>query len=152
MDVRQMMTRAPATCEPTTTIRLAAQLMSDHRCRSIPITASGELVGIVTDRDIVCRGIAAGASAELSVAAVMTAPVLVVSPDDSWETAVTLMADNHIHHLPVTAPDGKLLGVVTHTDIGRRLTNREFGEFARKTSIPHASECGRSFGLIKQGS
>lgn len=147
-----MMTRAPATCEPTTTIRLAAQLMADHQCRSIPITASGELVGIVTDRDIVCRGIATGASSDLSVAAVMTAPVLVVSPDDSWETAVTLMADNHLHHLPVTARDGTLLGVVTHTDVARRLTNREFGEFARKTSIPHDSECGRSFGLIKQES
>src|SRR5690242_14886371 len=106
MKVRQMMTRAPATCEPTTTIRLAAQLMADHQCRSIPITASGELVGIVTDRDIVYRAIARGASSDMSVATVMTAPVLVVSPDDSWETAVTLMADNHLHHLPVTTRDG----------------------------------------------
>ena len=57
MKVRDVMTPSPTTCEPNTPLRLVAQLMADHECAAIPIARSGELVGIVTDRDIVCRAV-----------------------------------------------------------------------------------------------
>lgn len=55
MRVRDAMTPAPATCDASTPVRLVAQLMSDHDCAAVPVTDSGWLVGIITDRDLTCR-------------------------------------------------------------------------------------------------
>lgn len=139
MRIRELMTHAPTACEPTTTLRLIAQLMADHDCAAIPIVDSGRLAGIVTDRDIVCRCVAAGIDAARAPAAsVMTRPVIALSPDDTLEIAAVRMEENRLHHLPVVNADGMLVGIVAQSDIGRRMTNREFGELARTTSIRSA--------------
>jgi CBS-domain-containing membrane protein len=65
----------------------------------------------------------------------MSAPVLAVTADDAIETAVALMTENAIHHLPVIDADGGLVGILAQSDVGRRMTNREFGQLARSTSI-----------------
>lgn len=145
MRVCDAMTPAPASCEPGTSIRLAAQLMHDHDCAAIPVTASGRLIGIVTDRDIVCRAVAVADDLEIiSVADCMSSPVIVVGADDPIEKAIDLMEENAVHHLPVIADDGKLVGIIAQSDVGRRMTNREFGAMARATSI--RSRRKRSFG------
>lgn len=136
MRIRELMTGNPTTCEPTTTLRLVAQLMNDHDCAAIPIVESGRLIGIVTDRDIACRCVAVGDDgAKTTAAAVMSTPVIAVRADDTLENAVILMEENRIHHLPVVSSDGTLVGIVAQSDLGRRMTNREFGELARNTSI-----------------
>ncbi len=151
MKVCDAMTPAPATCEPATSIRLAARLMRDHDCAAIPVTASGRLIGIVTDRDIVCRAVAVDNDlATVSVADCMTRPVIAVGANDPIEKAVDLMEENALHHLPVIRDDGVLVGIVAQSDVGRRMTNREFGAMARATSIRARRK--RSFGsaLVKQ--
>ena len=65
----------------------------------------------------------------------MSSPVIAVAPEDSIETAVALMTENAIHHLPVIDGRGMLVGMLAQSDIGRRMTNREFGQLARGTSI-----------------
>ena len=138
MKVRDVMTPSPATCEPNTPLRLVAQLMADHECAAIPIARSGALVGIVTDRDIACRAVPLfDAVAEVPAERIMTAPVLTVGPDESAEYAIELMEENSLHHLPVIGKNGLVLGIVAQSDLGRRMTNRELGELARQTSIPH---------------
>lgn len=130
------MTPDPATCEPTTPLRLVATLMLDHDCAAVPIVSSGEVVGIVTDRDIACRAVARGwNAAELPASAVMSAPLVAVHPDETFEDAVQVMKENHVHHLPVIDDEGRLRGIVAQSDLGRRMTNREFGQLARDTSI-----------------
>jgi CBS domain-containing protein len=136
MKVHDAMTTTPATCEPTTSLRIAAQLMDAHDCAAIPVTRNGELVGIITDRDIACRAVAkANNAADLLVQEFMTAPVIAVNPDDPLDKAAELMSENRIHHLPVITTDGRVVGVLAQSDLGRRMTNREFGEMARRTSI-----------------
>jgi len=136
MKVHDAMTKSPATCEPTTSLRVAAQLMDVHDCAAIPVTRNGELVGIITDRDIACRAVAkASNAADLLVQEFMTTPVIAVSPEDPLDKAAELMSENRIHHLPVIANDGRVVGVLAQSDLGRRMTNREFGEMARRTSI-----------------
>jgi len=136
MNIRQAMTPDPATCEPTTTLRLVAMLMRDHDCAAVPIVSSGEVVGIVTDRDIACRGVARGwNAAELPAAAVMSSPLVAILPDETLEDAIQVMKENRVHHLPVIDADGRLLGIVAQSDLGRRMTNRELGQLARETSI-----------------
>jgi len=137
MQIRELMTLHPTTCQPSTALRLIAQLLSDHDCAAIPIVDSGRLVGIVTDRDIACRCVAAGRDPSTTTAAsIMSSPVLAIRADDSIESAILLMEENRVHHLPVVSNDGTLLGIVAQSDLGRRMTNREFGELARNTSIP----------------
>lgn len=130
------MTTNPATCAPATSLRLVAQLMSDHDWAAMPVVDFGRLVGLITDRDIACRAVASGADApSLPASSVMTPCVIAVGPDDPIEKAMDLMEDNVIRHLPVIGERGQLLGILAQSDVGRRLTNREFGDFARKTSI-----------------
>jgi CBS domain-containing protein len=130
------MTRDPATCEPSTSLPLAARLMSDHDCAAIPVTDSGRLVGIITDRDIAVRGVAFREDVSLlEVRDCMSAPVIAVSAAEPIENAVALMMENAIHHLPVIDEKGMLIGILAQSDLGRRMTNREFGQLARNTSI-----------------
>ena len=129
------MTPDPATCAPMTTLRLVATLMLDHDCAAVPIVSDGEVLGIVTDRDIACRAVARGWNAELPVSAVMSAPLVAIHPDETFEDAVQVMKENHVHHLPVIDAKGRLLGIVAQSDLGRRMSNRELGQLARETSI-----------------
>lgn len=130
------MTPDPVTCEPTTTLRLVATLMVDHDCAAVPIVSSGEVIGIVTDRDIACRAVARGWNAtELPASMVMSSPLLAIHPDETFEDAVQLMKENHVHHLPVIDDDGRLVGIVAQSDLGRRMSNRELGQLTRETSI-----------------
>ncbi len=110
--------------------------MSAHDCAAIPVTRNGELIGIITDRDIACRAVANGNDvSDLPASQFMTSPVIAVTPDDTLERAAELMAENQIHHLPVITVEGVLVGMVAQSDLGRRMTNREFGQMARLTSI-----------------
>jgi CBS domain-containing protein len=136
MNIRDTMTHDPVTCEPTTPLRLVATIMVDHDCAAIPILSSGEVVGIVTDRDIACRAVARGwNAAELPASAVMSAPLVAIHPDEDFEDAVQVMKENHVHHLPVIDDDGRLLGIVAQSDLGRWMSNRELGQLTRETSI-----------------
>lgn len=136
MRVYEAMTHAPASCDPATSLRLVAQLMTDHDCAAIPVADSGYLVGIITDRDIVARGVAnSDAAATLAARECMSTPVIAVRPEDPIEKAISLMSENVIHHLPVIDGEGRLIGMLAQSDIGRRMTNREFGQLARSTSI-----------------
>lgn len=140
MRVRDFMTRHPVASQPTTSLRLVAQLMADHDCAAIPIVCSNAVIGIVTDRDIACRAVAAGWDAsEVSAGAVMSSPAIAVHADDDWEDAVDRMKENHIHHLVVIDEEGALLGIVAQSDLGRRMNNRELGDLTRATSIRYAS-------------
>lgn len=136
MRVRDAMTSNPIGCGVMTSLRVAAQLMNDHDCAAIPVTDSGKLVGLITDRDIACRGVAVRDDAgTIAVGECMTKPVIAVNPEDDVEKAAALMEENSIHHLPVIRDDGTLVGMIAQSDLGRRMTNREFGALARMTSI-----------------
>ena len=130
------MTAGPATCEPSTSLRLVARLMTDHDCAAIPVTDSGRLVGIITDRDIAVRGVGLHDDAPLLEAReCMSSPVIAITPDEPIEKAIELMTGNVVHHLPVIDGRGMLVGILAQSDVGRRMTNREFGQLARGTSI-----------------
>jgi CBS domain-containing protein len=136
MRVRDAMTPSPASCDPSTTLRLVAGLMTDHDCAAIPVTESGRLVGIITDRDITMRGVALHDDvASRETRECMSSPVIAIGPDEPIEKAVELLTENAIHHLPVIDDKGMLLGILAQSDLGRRMTNRDFGQLARSTSI-----------------
>ena len=150
MRIRDAMTPSPASCEQETPLQEIAQLMTRLDCAAIPVTKSGRVIGIVTDRDIACRAVARHSDvSDLTASSCMSQPVIAVTPDEPVERAVVLMEENAIHHLPVIGPDGRLLGIIALSDLGRRMTNREFGALARMTSIRSRFPRRASMALVK---
>ena len=137
MKVKELMTADPATLGPEATLGEAATLMKQEDCGSIPIVQEGRLVGIVTDRDIVIRAIAAGKDPRSTrVSEVMSADPVTVRSDDDAKDAERVMADRQIRRLPV-CDDGKLAGILVIGQLARRERDEEsVGETLKEISEP----------------
>ena len=137
MKVKDIMTRQPASVPPGATLGEVATLMKQEDCGSIPVVEDGRLVGIVTDRDIVVRGIAAGNDPKTACASdVMSADPVCIAPEDDVRQAQDLMADRQIRRLPVVE-DGKLVGILVIGQIARGERDEErTGEALKEISQP----------------
>ena len=118
MQVRDLMNPSVVSITPNESAALAARLLSRHNIGSLPVCAEdGRLRGIVTDRDIVTRCIAAEDDpAQTPVRDIMTRNCVVVSPDDDPREATRLMAAQQVRRLPVME-NGKLVGMVSLGDL-----------------------------------
>jgi len=117
LDAGSLVRREPVSIEPTKSIREAAQLMSEERVSSLLVIENGKLLGIVTDRDLRQRCIAAGVAVYEAVSTIMTADIFTLSADQAAFDALVEMTRRQIHHLPIAQRDGKLLGIITASDI-----------------------------------
>ena len=117
--VRDMLGREPVTTAPGTPIREVAQVMTRHGVSAILVTEAGRLVGIVTDRDLRRRVVAEGIAVDRPVLEIMTADPISVEPDSAAFSVLLEMTSRGVHHLPVTDPDGKPLGLVSAGDLLR---------------------------------
>lgn len=125
LKVRDIMTPEPRALLPDETVSRAATLMRDADVGMIPVIRSlknRELVGLITDRDIVVRHVAAHHDWDCSVEDHMSAENLTsVEADDEIFRAIRLMKDALIRRIPVTDSDGRLVGIVALADIARQL-------------------------------
>ena len=96
------------------------------------VVDTGDGLGIVTDRDIRTRVVAAGAGPETPLSDVMTAPAWTVSSDRTGTEALLEMLSQGIRHLPVLAPDRRLLGVLDDVDL---MANERRAPFHLRASI-----------------
>jgi CBS domain-containing protein len=95
----------------------AATLMNHHRIGGVVVTEGELVVGIFTERDVLCRVVAARRDpAQTSVRDVMTSPVACCAPETTRAECRTVMRHRHIRHLPVVT-DGRLVGIVSMVDI-----------------------------------
>ncbi len=116
MQVRDIMTEATVTESATDSLRSAAELMWRQQTGSLLVTDGGQLIGIITERDVL-RAVALGADPDRSsVDEVMTADVFTVHPDMPLQDAAREMAKRWIRHLPVVQ-GSQLLGVVSMRDV-----------------------------------
>jgi CBS domain-containing protein len=116
--VIDFMTRDPRACTPDTTLAEAAQQMWDGDCGFLPVMDDGELVGVVTDRDMyIALATRNERASQLRVGAVATRNVATCSPADDIDTALALMKEKRIRRLPVVGLGNSLLGVVSLNDI-----------------------------------
>ena len=118
LKVSDLMTRSPVTCTPDATVTEAARTMRENRISSVAITENDALVGIVTTRDLTARVLAEGRPGDTPVAEVMTREVQALSPESFGSDILHMMLERRIGHLPVVR-DGKLLGIITQTDLTR---------------------------------
>jgi CBS domain-containing protein len=129
MKVKDLMTPSPTVCRPDDTASQAATLMKQEDCGAIPVVSgAGKLVGIVTDRDIVVRVVAAGKDPRSTpVSAVMSADPVTLAPDSSADDAERLMSERQVRRLPVVE-DGHLIGILVTAQLARRGNPKEVGE------------------------
>ncbi|HVC85140.1 MAG TPA: putative nucleotidyltransferase substrate binding domain-containing protein [Solirubrobacteraceae bacterium] len=106
----------PAVVAPETTIRETARLMNETGATAVVVRLPGSL-GIVTDRDLRSRVVAAGVSVDEPVSTVMTAPAYTVAPDRLGGGVLLEMLDRGIRHFPVISARGELVGVVEDLDL-----------------------------------
>lgn len=119
--VRELIRRHPVTCPAGTPIAEAARLMQAHGVGSvIAVDERGEPAGIVTDRDLRGRVLAAGVSPAQPVRTIMSAPLRALSPQAPAIDALVAMVRFGIHHVAVveeSAPFRRLVGVISSTDL-----------------------------------
>ncbi len=119
MKIKEIMNSSVVSAQPETTVLEAAKQMHSHDIGALPVIArTGELVGIVTDRDIVIRGVAGGACMSTAVEAVMTRDVVCASPEEEASSVLRHMAERRVRRMPV-AENGKVVGMVSLGDFAR---------------------------------
>lgn len=116
MKVREVMTKNVETCSPDTPLQEVARRMTELDVGSIPITENGKLRGIITDRDIVTRGIAAQFSLDTSVDQILSSDMVTGTPDMDVQEAAKRMSDAQVRRLPIVEND-EVVGIVALGDI-----------------------------------
>ena len=116
--VREVMSPEPVTLPSTASMEAAARLMQQRDIGDVVVVDGDRLVGIVTDRDLVVRGLAAGLASDTQVSVITSTDPAVVAPEDEITRAVRLMEEHAIRRLPVV-DDGELVGMVTLGDLAR---------------------------------
>lgn len=119
ISVADFMTRELVTVKEDDDLALAQSILHLGGVRHLPVVHEGKLVGLLTQRDLLRSG-ASGSSARAILARdVMTREVTTVGPETSLAHAAHVMLRHKFGCLPVCAPDGKLLGIVTEADFVR---------------------------------
>ena len=120
MQVQEIMTQPVDTIDPSTTSREAARRMRDENIGALPVRENGELIGMVTDRDIVARAVAENSlPSNTAVSAVMSQGIYYCFEDDSLEDAARIMAEHQVRRLPVLNRAQQLFGIIAIADIAR---------------------------------
>jgi CBS domain-containing protein len=147
MEAHEIMTREPAWCTPDHTVREAARLMQEHDCGCIPVVEDARamrLVGVVTDRDLACRCLAAGLGPETTVAEVMSISPSCCAPNDDVQYVERIMEERQVRRVPVIDDRGCCVGMVSQADLVRaaerspQVSDREVARMVERVSAPLA--------------
>jgi CBS domain-containing protein len=122
VQVRDAMARTISTATPEDTIGRVASMMREEDCGFIPVLREDEVVGVVTDRDLVLRVMADGAAdiPAIPVGDVMTGSVWSVGADEPIEAAAHQMAEHGVRRLPVM-DGGRLVGILSFGNLEQAL-------------------------------
>jgi len=137
--VKNIMTPNAVSCTPDTRLREVAHLMVEYDCGEIPVLNAGmKPIGVITDRDIVCRSIAQGRNPlDLTASDCMSSPCVTVTPDTSVADCCRILEEHQLRRLPVVNDDGRLCGIVAQADIAQHASPRKTAEVVREVSRGH---------------
>jgi CBS domain-containing protein len=139
MKVKEAMHKGVDWVAPDTPLADLAKLMRQHDIGAIPIGENDRLVGMVTDRDIVCKGVAEdGFDARRATARdVMTPGIHCCSEDDDLAKAIRHMEALKIRRLPVINKSKRMVGILSLGDIGHSAPGDLLTECVKKVSAHH---------------
>jgi CBS domain-containing protein len=134
-NVRDAMTSNPRSIEPSTMVADAASLMKSEDVGSLPIVEGDQLVGMVTDRDIVIRVVAERKDLQATtVGEIASRDLVTVDPEQDLDDALRLMAQHQVRRLPVAEEDGRLVGILAQADIAREGKDAQTGQVVQEIS------------------
>jgi len=119
VEVRDLIRMKPVSVEAAATIQQTAEIMSEKNVSSVMVVENGNLAGIITDRDLRRRCVAAGRPTDEPARSIMTANPQTVQAHNLMVQALMTMTRLHVHHLPVMDGD-ELVGMLTATDLARQ--------------------------------
>ena len=138
MKVKDVMHRGVAWVEPQTPVAEIARKMRDEDIGAVPVGENDRLVGMVTDRDIVVRGLASVRNCmDLVAQDVMTKPIVYARADEEVEDALHIMEKNHIRRLPVIDENKRLAGMLSLGDISEKMGRDLTAEVMRAVAAHH---------------
>jgi CBS domain-containing protein len=138
MKVKDVMHRGVEWVEPETPITEIARKMRDEDIGAVPVGENDRLVGMVTDRDIVTRGLASVRNClELVARDVMTKPIVYARADEDVDDALHIMVKNRIRRLPVIDENKRMAGILSLGDICEKAGRDLAGEVMRSVSAHH---------------
>lgn len=128
LKVSDVMTPAPRTCSPVSTVLEAALVMRDAECGVVPVTEAGRPVGLLTDRDIaLALPDHEDDLARAPVGDIMTGEPVTVSSESGLETALDRLGGEGVRRVLVVDHDGLLVGILSWTDLVPHLSERGTG-------------------------
>jgi CBS domain-containing protein len=140
MEVREIMTPDPVCCALDTPLEAVARLMVRRDCGEIPVVESEKtmrLVGVITDRDIVCRTLAQGKDPMgMTARECMSTPAVTVTPETRLEDCCRVMEEHRIRRVPVADRNGCCCGMVSQADIARHAPTDQAAEVLKEVSQP----------------
>jgi CBS domain-containing protein len=139
MKVKDVMHKGVDWVGPETPVTELAKLMRDHDVGAIPIGQNDRLVGMVTDRDIVCKGLVHDNFDARSATArdVMTANIHCCREDDDLAKAVRHMEELKVRRLPVINKSKRMVGILSLGDVGRSAPAELLSECIKSVSAHH---------------
>lgn len=122
---REMMSKDPAFCQKSDTVVVVAKLMQAHNIGALPVVEnlhSQQLCGIITDRDLAVRVIAAGLDPhKITIETIMSVPVITCSPDDDCKVALDLMEKYRVKRIPAIDRFRRVVGMISLADVALRI-------------------------------
>src|SRR5258708_5296150 len=144
MLVKEAMTSHAEWCSPDLSLTEVARRMRDNKIGCLPVGAKDRLIGMITDRDIVCRAVANNSDlAKTKASDVMTKGVTYCFDDQTLEDAVRMMEEKSIHHLPVLNRSKRMVGILALGDVALKAAPTLFGgisKLASRDASKHAGE------------
>ena len=138
MKIAELMTHDVELVDPAMSIRDAAIRMRDEDIGALPVGENDRLVGMVTDRDIAMRGVAADkAPGECPVRDVMSGGIYYCYEDDEAQRGATLMAEHRVRRLPVLNSDKRMVGVVSLADLAKAGVAQPAMEAVSEPTVEH---------------
>lgn len=141
MQISEIMSRDVVLASPRQTLREVAQIMAERDIGFLPVGDHDRIVGMVTDRDIVVRGLAAGKGADAKIGEVMTEDVKYCFEDEEVDHVVENMGANQVRRLPVMSREKRLIGVVTLADAALEHDPVVVGEAFLRVVEPGGEHC-----------
>lgn len=137
MTCSDVMTSNLACCYPTDTVARAAEIMRDEDVGPVPVLdpSSGDLEGLVTDRDIAIKAVATGRDCgSLEVREIMSRDLVTCRIDDDYRSALDAMSRYQVRRIPVVHEDGALAGIISQADVARFSSEAETGQVVEDIS------------------
>jgi CBS domain-containing protein len=133
---RDVMTENPACCTPQTPLEQVAKLMVQNDCGEIPVLdAADQVVGVITDRDIVCRVVAAGKNPLAYVAETCMSELVVTVPGTApLSDVLSTMEKHQIRRVPVVDDHSRCVGMISQADLAWVGREHEVAELVREVS------------------